>query len=207
MKLIYRVIRCIALTGEIIAGKEESPCIYWTGRNTLWEVINLAFSDHYPIYGIMHGLATHPNKHRAITMRSWNDKKKMISQLIWSKLHAPDRFFHRCGWHVFNPWLTTFLIKEETHSKTDAPLAWQYCSQTYENTRRTKYRKERKQPHYLRIGTSTSSFVAKSRQWTERLKIICSEKSSKKTEESPKPSGILYVKSCPPRTTALRSTR
>ena len=120
MKLIYRVIRCIALTGEIIAGKEESPCIYWTGRNTLWEVINLAFSDHYPIYGIMHGLATHPNKHRTIRMRSWNaKKKKLFHSWFGASSMAPDRFFHRCGWHVFNPWLTTFLIKEETHNKGD----------------------------------------------------------------------------------------
>ena len=36
-------------------------------------VINIAFGDHYPIYGIMHGLAARPNKHRTITTRPWND--------------------------------------------------------------------------------------------------------------------------------------
>ena len=32
--------------------------------------INIALSDRYPIYGVMHGSATRPDKHRIITTRS-----------------------------------------------------------------------------------------------------------------------------------------
>ena len=57
-------------------------------------VINITFSDDYPIYGIMHGLATRPNKHRTITTRPWNEKKKKndfitdLKQAPWSLIDS-----------------------------------------------------------------------------------------------------------------------
>ena len=36
--------------------------------------INIAFSDHYPNYGVIHSPGTHPKKHWIITMSSWKDK-------------------------------------------------------------------------------------------------------------------------------------
>ena len=50
-------------------------------------VINIAFSDHYPIYGILHGFATRPNKHNTITTRPWNDRK--INDFIADLKQAP----------------------------------------------------------------------------------------------------------------------
>ena len=38
-------------------------------------VIDITLSNHYPIYGVMHGPATHSKKHRIITTRSWDDNK------------------------------------------------------------------------------------------------------------------------------------
>ena len=106
-------------------------------------VINIAFSDHYPIYGIMHGSATHPNKHRTITTRPWNDKKinnfvADLKQAPWSLIDTFTDVDNMCSaWESLMKSLIDyhFPLKKETHSKTDAPLARQYCSQTYENTR------------------------------------------------------------------------
>ena len=49
--------------------------------------INIVFSDHYPIYGVMHGSATHPDKHRIITTRSWKDTN--VSDFISDLKQAP----------------------------------------------------------------------------------------------------------------------
>ena len=50
-------------------------------------VINIAFTGHYSIYGIMYALATSPNKHRTITTRPWNEKK--INDFIADLKQAP----------------------------------------------------------------------------------------------------------------------
>lgn len=55
--------------------------------------INITFSDHYSIYGIMHSLATRPSKHRTITTSFWNDKKVNdfladLKQAPWSLIYS-----------------------------------------------------------------------------------------------------------------------
>lgn len=50
-------------------------------------VINITFSDHYRIYGIMHGSATRPNKHQTITTCPWNVVK--INDFITDLKQAP----------------------------------------------------------------------------------------------------------------------
>jgi len=49
--------------------------------------INIVFSNHYSIYGVMHGSATHPDKHRIITTCSWKDKN--VSDFIADLKQTP----------------------------------------------------------------------------------------------------------------------
>ena len=49
--------------------------------------MDITLSDHYPIYGVMHGPATHSNKHRIITTRSWDDNK--VNAFLADLKHAP----------------------------------------------------------------------------------------------------------------------
>ncbi|XP_028405309.1 uncharacterized protein LOC114527813 [Dendronephthya gigantea] len=50
-------------------------------------VINIALSDHYPIYGVMQCPVTCANKHRIITTRPWNDNK--VNDFIADLKQAP----------------------------------------------------------------------------------------------------------------------
>ena len=65
-------------------------------------VINMALSDHYPIYGVRQGLVTRLNKHRIITTRYWNDNKVNdfvadLKQVPWSVVDYFDDINDMCS--------------------------------------------------------------------------------------------------------------
>ena len=65
-------------------------------------VINIALSDHYPIYAIMRGPESRPAKHRIIETRMWNDKKVNdfitdLKQAPWSMIDGFDDVDDMCS--------------------------------------------------------------------------------------------------------------
>ena len=93
-------------------------------------VINIALlSDYYPIYGILHGLATHPNKHRTITTRPWDDRKindfiADLKQAPWSLIDSSTDVDDMCSaWESLTKSLIGrhFLLKKKRIRKQTYP--------------------------------------------------------------------------------------
>ena len=132
--------------------------------------IGLKFSDHYPIFGIMHGLATCPNKHRTITTRPWNVKKindfiADLRQAPWSLIDSFTDVEDMCSaWESLMKSLIDhhFSLKKKRIRKQTHP--WLDSTVLKLREHATKYTKGLKHPDCLRIGTNTTSFVTKSPQ-------------------------------------------
>ena len=142
-------------------------------------VINIAFSNHYSIYGIMHSLATCPNKHWTIT-RPWNNNK--INDFIADLRQAP--------WSLID----SFTDVDDMCSAWESPM-----KSLIDHHFRLKKKHIQKQRHpwlditILKLLRTRDQVHKKAK--TSRLSSDWNER---------KPSGILNIKSCPPRTTALQ---